>query len=240
MPKIFKFAMIVILFITFVGVISAATPPTRDSKQSHLLTTHALITSDFSGVEAAPITNAIRSWMKETSNDITVLPPEQSDSMFYEMLIRGSVSAISDMALMYSDENKDPWGEDCRNNFYIIRTTSRDPLVKALDNREGDPASGVLAFTYLGCFFKYIVVVGDRMHNEELMYTTMLHELGHMWGLPDNERGQLSVMNGIYPMAPCITKTDLFETYEVFGKSVHVPTKGGCTPHTTTTKHSTK
>ena len=233
MSKIFKFVTIVILFITFVGVLSAAEKPSRDPKKSHLLTTHALITSDFSGVEAIHIANAIRSWMKETSNDITVLPPEQSDSMFYEMLIRGSTSIISNMALTYPDENKDPWAEDCRNNFYIIRTTSRDPLVKALDNRDNDSASGVLAFTYLGCFFKYIVVVADRMNDEKLLYTTMLHELGHMWGLSDNERGQLSVMNGYYPMAPCITKADLFETYEIFGKSIHVPTKGGCIPPTT-------
>ena len=231
MPKIFKFAMILVLLLTFVGILSAEEKPARDPKKSHLLTAHALITDDFSRLELLPLSNAIRSWMKETSGDITVLPTDQADSIFYEIMIRGEeASAISDTALTYPDDSKNPWKAGCRNTFYVIRTTSRDPLVKILDNRDGDPSSGVLAFTYTGCLFKYIVIVADRMESEEFMYGTMLHELGHMWGLPDNERGQLSVMNGMYPMAPCITKTDLFETYEVFGKSNQVPKKGGCTP----------
>lgn len=229
MPKIFKFATILTLLLTCVGILSAAEAPIRDPKKSHLLTSHALIADDFSGLELLPLSNAIRSWMKETSNDITVLPPEQSDIFFYEIMIRGDeASAISETAMTYPDDSKNPWKAGCRNTFYVIRTTSRDPLVKSLDNRDGDPTTGVLAFTYTGCLFKYIVIVADRMNNEDVMYGTMLHELGHMWGLPDNERGQLSVMNGIYPMAPCITKTDLFETYEVFDKSNQVPKKGGC------------
>lgn len=232
MPKIFKFATVLALVLAFVGALSAAEKPSRDPSKSHLLTAHALITDGFSGLELLPLSNAIRTWMKETSNDIVVLPPEQSDSFFYKTLLRGEGdSAISDIALSYLDDSKlNPWREGCRNTFYVIRTTSRDPLVKVIDDRDGDPSTGVLAFTYPGCLFKYIVIVADRMESEEFMYGTMLHELGHMWGLPDNERGLLSVMNGMYPMSPCVTKTDLFETYGVFGKGNHVPKAGGCVP----------
>lgn len=237
MPKILKFVTVLTILLTFVGVLSAAEKPARDPSKSHLITSHALITEGFSGLELAPLSNAIRTWMKETSNDITVLPPEESDSIFYNMMIRGEDSTvISDIALTYPDDYKNPWKVGCRNTFYVIRTTSRDPLVKAIDDQDGDPTTGVLAFTHPGCLFKYIVIVADRMDNEELMYVTMLHELGHMWGLPDNERGKLSIMNGMYPMAPCITKTDLFETYEVFGKGNQVPKKGGCIPNKTSGK----
>ncbi|NBR26656.1 MAG: hypothetical protein EBU08_23345, partial [Micrococcales bacterium] len=76
------------------------------------------------------------------------------------------------------DADDDPWREGCKQTFYILRGTSRDPIVKYIDDRDGDPSVGILAFTYTGCLFKYIMVVGDRMENDELMYTTMLHELG--------------------------------------------------------------
>jgi len=232
MPKIFKFAMMLSLILTLVGVLSAAEKPGRDPKISHLLTTQALITDSFSGMEITPIVRALRSWMKETSNDITILHPNRDDAVFYEMIVRGrGESALSNVSFEYPDDSEEnPWRSGCKKTFYIIRTTSHDPVVKYIDGRDGDPSTGVLAFTYVGCLFKYIVVVGDRMENEEFMYITMLHELGHMWGLPDNEKGKLSVMNGMYPMAPCITKDDLREVYESFGKSRHTPKEGGCVP----------
>lgn len=234
MPKFFKFATIFMFVLTVVGIISASENPERDPKKSHLLTVHAMITNDFSGLEIKPITMAFKSWMKETSGDITIAQPTQNDAIFYEMLVKGeSPLALSEMAMSYPgdyDPESNPWREGCRNSFYVMRTLSDDPLVQALDNRDDDEESTILAFTHAGCLFKYIVVVADRMENEQLMYTTVLHELGHMWGLYDNTKGQESLMNGVYPMAPCITKADLADVYEVFGKKGQAPKSGGCVP----------
>lgn len=85
-----------------------------------------------------------------------------------------------------------------------------------------------MAFTFTGCSYKFIAVVADRMSNEKMMYTTMLHELGHMWGMKDNKEGSKSIMNGSWPGAECITKRDLREVYEIHGKKNKEQRAAGC------------
>lgn len=237
MPKIFKFTTIFALILTFVGVISAAEPaPKTDSSKSNLIKSHALITDSFSGLEITPISRAIKEWIRITEGDITVLPPKKSDGVFYNKLLRGEGDvAISSLAISYLNESSEkPWDSDCNNTFYILRTTSRDPVVKLLDNVKSSENEnenvGILAFTYTGCFLKYIVVVADRIDDEKVLYETMLHELGHMWGLLDNEKGDKSVMNGMYPMSTCITKEDLEDLYEIFDKKDLASKRSGCLP----------
>ena len=122
----------------------------------------------------------------------------------------------------------DPWGPQCSNVFYVLRTTSEDPIVRGLDEAKG---ASTLAFTYSGCIYKFVFVVADRMSTIEELNTVMVHELGHVWGLDDNELGKESIMNGSYnDMSECITKRDMKELYKKRHASDKLRPEIGCTP----------
>lgn len=215
--------------LTLITVISASERKKPEKKEhQQMIVSRALIEDDFSGIESTPIVRAFISWMNETQGDILVLPPTDGDGLFYDVAIKGTSqgSGAFEMSLEADGRVPDPWSKGCRNSFYIVRTTSKSDVVKALDGENRT----ILAFTFTGCMFKFIVVVADRMRDEEMMYATMLHELGHMWGLPDNEEGQLSIMNGHYPTAKCITKNDISKVYALHNMSEFVPADGGCVP----------
>lgn len=216
--------------ITLIAALSAseASEAKRDPEKSRMIVAHAAIQDEFSGLETRPIVQAFTSWMVETSGDILVLPPDETDAMFYEMVMKNDKGEVDvfNANLKEDAEVKDPWAGDCRRTFYVLRLKSKSPIVKTIDGETRQ----VMAFTFVGCMFKFIVVVSDRMKSENVMYTTMLHELGHMWGLPDNREGKSSVMNGVYPGSFCITKRDIQEVYDAHGKSVYVPTDTGCVP----------
>lgn len=215
--------------LTLISIISASEkkkPEEVEHKQ--MIVSRALIEDDFSGIEAAPIVRSFISWMNETHGDILVLPPTEADGMFYDVVMKGTSqgSGAFEMSLDADGKIPDPWGPKCRHSFYIVRTTSKSDIIRALDGENRQ----ILAFTFTGCMFKFIVVVADRMRNDEVMYATMLHELGHMWGLPDNEEGQLSIMNSHYPTSKCITKNDVARVYALHNMSQFVPQDGGCVP----------
>lgn len=214
-------------FTSFIGVLGASEAK-RDPEKTHLITTRAMIQDDFSGLEATPIVKAFVSWMEETRGDILVSPPNESDGVFYDVVMKGDGNDLQvfDMDLKSDGSTPDPWDKGCRHTFYIVRVTSNNSVVKAIDK---DRDSEVLAFTFSGCAFKFIAVVADRMRDEKMMYTTMLHELGHMWGLPDNKDGQLSIMNGSWPGSSCITKKDVADVYNRNGKPSAAPKDTGCT-----------
>ena len=230
MLKILKQTLVIGLMLSFIGVISASEVKRenlpRDPEKTKLIHSKALIQNDFSGLESKPIVDAFVSWMNETEGDVLVLPPEERDVLFFDLIMKGSDGSFNafDMDLESDGSVPDPWSERCRQTFYVLRVTSDNPIVKAVD---GDNRH-VLAFTFTGCVFKFIVVVADRMESEQMMYTTMLHELGHMWGLKDNNRGKASIMNGSWPAAVCITKKDLHDLYESRGKVGMEPKSSGC------------
>lgn len=232
MRKFFKNATVATIVLSFIGIMGASkadpaqAAAAKEKVDSHLITSRALIQNDFSGVESGPIVKAFISWMSETNGDILVLPPTEQDVMFFDLLLTddsGNVN-VFDMDLEGDMKVPEPWSKSCRQTFYIIRITSKHPVVKALDgSRDGHE---ILAFTFSGCKYKFIAVVADRMRDENLMYTTMLHELGHMWGLNDNKDGKESIMNGSWPGATCITKKDIHKLYDTHHKGSVAPDTG--------------
>lgn len=228
MRKLYKNICVFSIVATLVGVLGAS-EARRDPKKTHLISSRAMIQDDFSGLEAKPIIKAFYAWTEETEGDITIDPPEEIDGLFYDAAVKGEGNDVQvfDLDLKADSSNPDPWQVGCRHAFYVIRVTSSNPTVKAIDAAGEEPRE-VMAFTFTGCNFKFIAVVADRMRDEEMMYTTMLHELGHMWGLPDNKEGQDSIMNGSWPAATCITRRDILNVYEANGKPGMAP-KTGCT-----------
>lgn len=230
MKKISRISSTFFAAVAFIGVISAsdAADPVRNSVNSQLIESRALIEDDFSGLETKPMIRAIFSWMKETQGDIDVMPPTDEDSLFYDIAIKGESEGknIFDIDLTADATNLDPWQKGCRHTFYVIRVNSGHPTVKFLDGKDRQ----IMAFTFTGCSFKFIAIVADRMKDDQMLYTTMLHELGHMWGLKDNKEGKESIMNGSWPGPNCITKKDLRDVYAVMGKKGMEPKEGGCTP----------
>jgi hypothetical protein len=225
MSKFFKRILVTAFVMSFIGSISAS-ESARDPEKTRLIDCRAMIQDEFSGLETVPIVKAFVSWMEETQGDITVMPPTEVDSLFFDLAVKGEGNDISifDKDLQADGKNPEPWSKGCRHTFYLLRITSRHPVVKALDgeNRE------ILAFTFTGCTYKFIAVVADRMRDENMLYTTMLHELGHMWGLPDNKDGKSSIMNGSWPGSKCITKKDLHDVYDKHSKHGKEPKDKGC------------
>ena len=230
MRKIYKNVCVFSFIASLVGTLSASEPG-RDPQKTHLISSRAMIQEDFSGLEATPIIKAFYSWMEETTGDISIDPPSESDLLFYDMIIKGSSYDLQvfDFDLKADATNRDPWQKGCRQTFYVIRVTSSHPTVRAIDSAGASgEAHEVLGFTFSGCNFKFIAVVADRMRDEEMMYTTMLHELGHMWGLPDNKAGKNSIMNGSWPASHCVTRKDIVDLYSVNKKPGMEPPKTGC------------
>lgn len=225
MRKIFKYILTAAFITSFIGSISAS-ESVRDPEKTKLIDSRAMIQDEFSGLETGPIVRAFVSWMEETQGDIEILPPTETDGMFFDLAVKGEGNDVNvfDMDLRADGSNPEPWSKGCRHTFYLLRITSNHPVVKGLDgeNRE------ILAFTFTGCTFKFIAVVADRMRDENMLYTTMLHELGHMWGLPDNKDGKTSVMNGSWPGSKCITKKDLQDVYDKHEKHGMEPKDRGC------------
>lgn len=224
MGKFGKYATTIAFVMSFIGAISAS--ETQQPEKTHILSSNAMITEDFSGIEGTIITKAILSWMSETRGDIMILPPEAKDGLYYDIIMKGDSPTMNifEMDLAVDGKIPDPWSKGCRQTFYIIRITSSHPVVQEFEAQNRH----VMAFTFTGCAYKFIAVVADRMSNEEVLYTTMLHELGHMWGLKDNQEGDASIMNGSWPGAKCITKRDLKEVYEIHGKKNREPLGAGC------------
>lgn len=225
MRRFLKQTVVVLTTMSFIGAISASEAK-RDPEKSMIIDSRALIQSDFSGIETRPIVRAFVTWMNETEGDIMIMPPSDADALFFNLIMKDGDGdlRVFDMELDQDAKVPEPWAKNCRQSFYIIRVTSENAVVKALDGEDRQ----IMAFTFEGCVFKFIAVVADRMQDEEMMYTTMLHELGHMWGLKDNTRGKDSIMNGSWPGSKCITKHDLQDVYDVHHKHGMAPPKSGC------------
>ena len=228
MRKIFRNVCVFSVVASLVGVLSAS-EARRDPQKTHLISSRAMIQEDFSGLESTPIVMAFYAWMEETQGDISIDPPEEIDGFFFDAAVKGDSHELQvfDLDLKADATNPDPWQQGCRHTFYVVRVTSSHPTVKAIDSA-GEGSREVLAFTFSGCNFKFIAVVADRMRDEEMLYTTMLHELGHMWGLPDNKAGKDSIMNGSWPSSMCITHKDIVDVYAANKKPGMEP-KTGCT-----------
>lgn len=228
MPKFFKYAATVAFLLSFIGVISASEQKPRDPEKTKLIETNAMIVDDFSGLESTVIVKAFFNWINITEGDIMILPPDERDGLYFDFILKGDGKdmQVFDMDLESDGSIPDPWSNKCRHTFYVLRITSSHPVVKALDKDDRQ----IMAFTFTGCAYKFIAVVADRMRDENLMYTTMLHELGHMWGLKDNKEGPNSIMNGSWPGAPCITRRDMIEVYDIHGKRNMQPKNAGCVP----------
>lgn len=230
MHNFIKHSLVVAFIMSFIRTISATELIIKDLSDTKLISSRAIIQDDFSGLEVKPIVNAFISWMEETHGDIMILPPEKDDSVLYEEAMKGNSkepNIFNDMELKADESVSNPWEKGCRHNFYVIRITSNHPIIKEFD-LEG---RYVMAFTFTGCVYKFIAVVADRMRDEKMLYITILHELGHMWGLSDNKDGKQSIMNGVWPMgSTCITKKDLKEVYALYGKKGMVHKDSGCVP----------
>lgn len=245
MRKFLKTTTIAVGMLSLVGIIGASKPGTgvpvakkteKTVQEEHprpvMIASRTLIQDDFSGVESEPIVAAFMSWMSETNGDIIIAPPTEQDTMYFDLLMNDSQGNVNifEMDLSADGSKPEPWGPSCRHTFYVIRITSRHPVVKMLDSGKAGESKEILAFTFEGCMYKFIAVVADRMRDQNLMYTTMMHELGHMWGLADNTAGANSIMNGSWPGAMCITKKDIKDLYELHGRSDSIPADAGCNP----------
>ena len=249
MCKFLKTTTIAAGILSLVGIIGASKPgeggegvpatkkAEKATQEEHqrpvMIASRTLIQDDFSGVESEPIVRAFMSWMAETSGDIIIAPPTEQDTMYFDLLMNDSQGNVNvfEMDLAADGSKPEPWGPSCRHTFYVLRITSRHPVVKMLDKDKAGESKEILAFTFAGCMYKFIAIVADRMRDQNLMYTTMMHELGHMWGLADNTAGPNSIMNGSWPGAMCITKKDMKDLYELHGRSNSIPADAGCDPH---------
>lgn len=210
-------------FVFLVCLISTLSFAEAPKNNKNLIESYVLIEHKFSGVELNPIVDAFLTWSQETKNDIIVNPPTIEQKLYFHKVLLPNIGDEDSLALDNSDPKK-AWGNSCSKNFYILRTVSSDPRVMLIDNikneNNSDRRTGVLAYTFLGCKYKFIVVVADRINDEEMFKVVLMHELGHIWGLPDNEKGQLSIMNGMYPMSTCITKLDIQTLYDIHEKKI--------------------
>jgi hypothetical protein len=218
-----------ILFICLITTISFADSP----KSNTLIECNAFIEGKFSGVEMKPIVESFYTWMNVSNGAIKISPPTEVQRAYFYKVMR---HAINDPDQLDLDATRHPtvaWGGACSKDFFVIRVLSIDPIVRLIDNSknsgDSDKQFGVLAYTFLGCRYKFIAVVADRIEDEEMLKAVILHELGHMWGLLDNEKGNSSIMNGVYPMSKCITKSDIIDLYEAHKKNVPSNIKG-CNP----------
>lgn len=225
MRRFLRQAAVILTTMSFIGAISASETK-KSPEKSMIIDSRALIQSEFSGLETRPIVRAFVSWMNETAGDIMIMPPSDADAMFFDLIMKNDAGSLRvfEMDLDHDAKIPDPWSKKCRQSFFIIRVTSDHPVVKTLDGEDRH----IMAFTFSGCVFKFIAVVADRMQDEEMMYTTMLHELGHMWGLKDNGLGSASIMNGSWPGSKCITKHDLRDVYDLHHRHGMAPAAGGC------------
>jgi len=221
-------------FICLITTISFAEPP---SKKEYIPTieSYAYIEGKFSGVEIAPIIESFYTWINETRGDIKINPPTVEQRNYFYKVLKPSIIDDENLHLDYTKNPKIAWGNSCSKNFFILRVLSNDPTVMLIENsknsdNENESKKGILAYTFLGCRYKYIAIVADRIIDEEMFKSVIIHELGHMWGLPDNEKGNQSIMNSSYPMSTCITKSDLEDLYEIHGKKEKVKFFGGCNP----------
>lgn len=216
-----------ILFICLITTISFAESP----KSTVLIESNAFIEGKFSGVEIKPIVESFYTWMNVSNNAIKILPPTETQRTYFYKVMRNAISDPDELELDITKHPSIAWGGACSKDFFIIRVLSIDPIVRLIDNSKNsdndDRQLGVLAYTFLGCRYKFIAIVADRIEDEEMFKSVVLHELGHMWGLPDNEKGNHSIMNGIYPMSNCITKSDMIDLYEVHMKKPPANI-GGC------------
>ena len=219
-----------ILFVCLITTISFADSP----KNTTLIESNAFIEGKFSGVELKPIVESFYTWMSETNNAIKIAPPTESQRNYFYRVLRQAINDPDELEIDYTKHPSIAWGGSCSKDFFVIRVLSIDPIVRLIDSSKNsddndDRRLGVLAYTFLGCRYKFIAIVADRIEDEEMFKLVVLHELGHMWGLPDNEKGNLSIMNGIYPMSKCITKSDIIDLYEAHKKNVPSNIKG-CNP----------
>lgn len=218
-----------ILFLCLITTISFADSP----KNITLIESNAFIEGKFSGVEMKPIVESFYTWMSESNGAIKISPPTEVQRAYFYKIMRHAINDPDELDLDYTRHANIAWGGACSKDFFVIRVLSIDPIVRLIDNSKNsgdvDRQLGVLAYTFLGCRYKFIAIVADRIEDEEMFKLVVLHELGHMWGLPDNEKGKLSVMNGIYPMSKCITKSDIIDLYEAHKKNVPTNIKG-CSP----------
>ena len=223
-----KFQQLIVFLLTtvFISVISASeSPGLKQGEPGSIITTNAMILEEFSGLETTPIVKAFMSWVGETRGDILILPPTEQDVAFFRAAMGDGIEQIDyDLGV---DKTLNPWSKQCRHTFYVVRVSSNSQLVKEIDGKN----RSVMAFTFTGCMYKFIAIVADRMTDEKVMYEVVLHELGHLWGLPDNKLSQgLSVMRGYYPTSTCITKLDIKNLYDVHGKKGLEKFAGGCDP----------
>jgi hypothetical protein len=187
MHNFFKQITVFVAALSMIGTISASeaviTKRDRDPDNSHIILSHALIQDEFSGLEVKPIVKAFMSWMEETKGDILIIPPDEADVAFYELAMKDDNGEIDvfEADLQRDGAVKEPWGDKCRHSFYILRAKSKSAVVKAIDGAIDGEVRQVMAFTFVGCNYKFIVVVADRMKDENVMYTTLLHELGHIY-----------------------------------------------------------
>ena len=213
-----------IFFVCFITTISFANSP---NKNKEIIDAHVYIENKFSGVEVKPIVEAFYTWMGETKGGITIHPPTLEQKIYFHNVLKPNIVDDDSLNLDHVKSAPVAWGGACSKDFFIMRVLSSDPIVMLIDQGK-DSNVGVLAYTFLGCKYKFIAVVADRIQDDEMLKTVLIHELGHMWGLPDNTKGNLSIMNGLYPMSKCITKSDIEELYELYGKKEVAKSLGGC------------
>lgn len=226
-----KRSIFFILMLCLITTISFANSPEKNT--SPLIESNAYIEGKFSGIEIKPIIDSFYTWMSETNGDIKIKPPTEEQRLYFYKLLKPALNDHEELDLDYVKFPSIAWGNSCVKSFFIIRVLSSDPTVKLIDNYKNDDSEsrkGTLAYTFLGCRYKFIAIVADRILDEEMFKSVLLHELGHMWGLHDNTKGDQSIMNGLYPMSDCITKSDIQDLYEIYEKPERAKKAKGCVP----------
>jgi hypothetical protein len=212
-----------IFIISLITTISfAGSPPNKN-----IIDTHAYIEGKFSGVEVKPIVEAFYTWMEETKGGVTIRPPTLDQRAYFYNVLKPNITDDEALTLDLVKSPPVAWGGACSKDFFIMRVLSNDPIVMLIDGNK-ESGVGVLAYTFLGCKYKFIAVVADRIEDYEMFKLVLIHELGHMWGLLDNTKGNLSIMNGMYPMSKCITKSDIQDLYEIYDRKEVAKSLGGC------------
>lgn len=212
------------LFVTFLCMICVADEPKTTTREP-LIVSHSLLDSDFSLMESTPIIKAFFNWTVVTNGDILVLPPTDEDVEFFENSLSGNITNAEVIMADFRFTAKDIWGPLCNQTFYILRINSKNSVIKEIEEARGGKT---LAITFHGCKYKFIAVVSDRIESEKMMYDVMSHELGHMWGLDDNDKGENSIMSGHYPVSNCITKNDIKTLYHTHGIKLKDKENLGC------------
>lgn len=175
-------------------------PDGLDNFQKEMLTSEIYIDSKFSSIERQLIVEGLREWERATDHMI----------VFNIHNVRWT-SGVD----YYTVPQPDSDGViECTRDIHIVRVLSYDKVVvdisEQIKKEEHLKEFNLAGYANSTCQVKNVLLVADRVQNEEEYVSLTIHEIGHMLGLKHIRIGKTSAMvQGLQHSAPCVTKLDI-------------------------------